>query len=44
MLIALRHLVHDPDHLPDLPAVGEFTQAIGQKPPKECARFFGDMA
>ena len=34
MLIALRHLVHDPDHLPDLPAVGEFTQAIGQKPPK----------
>lgn len=26
--------MHDPDNLPDLPAVHEFTQAIGQKPPK----------
>src|SRR5438445_1643738 len=33
-LITLLHLVHDPDHLPDLPAVAEFTQAIGQKPPR----------
>lgn len=33
-LITLLHLVHDPDRLPDLPAVHEFTQAIGQKPPK----------
>ncbi|HBA39938.1 MAG TPA: hypothetical protein DCZ05_09410 [Deltaproteobacteria bacterium] len=33
-LITLRHLVHDPDKLPNLPAVGEFTQDIGQKPPK----------
>ena len=32
--ITLYHLVHDPDSLPDLPAVQEFTQAIGQKPPK----------
>jgi hypothetical protein len=31
-LITLYHLVHDPDHLPDLPAVHEFEQAIGQKP------------
>ena len=33
-LITLRHLVHDPDNLPDLPAVGEFEQAIGQKAPR----------
>src|SRR4030067_235278 len=33
-LIALRHLVHDPDRLPNLPAVAEFIQEIGQKPPK----------
>jgi hypothetical protein len=33
-LIALRHLVHDPERLPDLPAVAEFVQAIGQRPPK----------
>ncbi|HEY7311756.1 MAG TPA: DUF499 domain-containing protein [Gemmataceae bacterium] len=33
-LITLNHLVQDPDNLPDLPAVHEFTQAIGQKPPR----------
>jgi len=33
-LIALYHLVNDPDNLPDLPAVKEFEQAIGQTPPK----------
>ncbi len=33
-LIALRHLVHDPDKLPNLPAVAEFIQEIGQKPPR----------
>lgn len=33
-LITLRHLVHDPENLPDLPAVAEFMEAIGQKPPK----------
>ena len=33
-LIALYHLVHDPDSLPDLPAVQEFVQTIGQAPPK----------
>lgn len=33
-LITLDHLVQDPDNLPDLPAVHEFTQAIGQKPPR----------
>lgn len=33
-LITLYHLHLDPDHLPDLPAVHEFTQAIGQKPVK----------
>jgi hypothetical protein len=33
-LITLDHLVKDPDNLPDLSAVHEFTQAIGQKPPK----------
>jgi len=32
-LITLRHLVTDPDKLPDLPAVDEFKQAIGQAPP-----------
>ena len=33
-LIALRHLVHDPDRLPDLPAVQEFEAHVGFKPPK----------
>lgn len=33
-LITLRHLVHDPGGLPDLPAVAEFIQGIGQRPPK----------
>ena len=33
-LITLRHIVFDPDKLPDLPAVAEFVQEIGQKPPK----------
>jgi len=33
-LITMRHLVHEPDNLPDLPAVREFTEAIGQMPPK----------
>lgn len=33
-LITMRHLVHDPDKLPDLPAVKEFEQTIGQTPPK----------
>lgn len=33
-LIALRHLVQDPERLPDLPAVAEFIQDIGQRPPK----------
>lgn len=33
-LITMRQLVHDPASLPDLPAVKEFEQAIGQKPPK----------
>lgn len=33
-LITLYHLHLDPDHLPDLPAVHEFTEAIGQKPVK----------
>jgi len=33
-LIALRHLVYEPDTLPNLPAVAEFIQAIGQTPPK----------
>ena len=31
-LLALRHLVHDPDALPDLPAVREFEAHIGSKP------------
>ena len=33
-LITMRHLVHDPDRLPDLPAVEEFIATIGLKPPK----------
>jgi len=33
-LITMRHLVHDPASLPDLPAVKEFEGAIGQTPPK----------
>lgn len=33
-LITMRQLVNDPENLPDLPAVHEFEQAIGQKPPK----------
>lgn len=33
-LITMRHLVHNPDNLPDLPAVKEFEQTIGQPPPK----------
>jgi len=33
-LITLYHLVRDPAHLPDLPAVAEFTQHIGRTPPQ----------
>jgi hypothetical protein len=33
-LITMRHLVTNPDNLPDLPAVQEFTESIGQTPPK----------
>lgn len=33
-LIVLRHLMADPAALPDLPAVAEFREAIGQEPPK----------
>ncbi len=33
-LITLRHLVNDPKNLPDLPAVAEFMEAIGQQPPQ----------
>ena len=33
-LITLRHLVTDPENLPDLPAVDEFREAIGQAPPE----------
>jgi len=33
-LIVHRHLFHDPEHLPDLPAVQEFVQHIGQTPPR----------
>ena len=33
-LIALRHLVHDPDGLPKLPAIEEFQAHIGFRPPK----------
>jgi hypothetical protein len=32
-LITLRHLVNDPKNLPDLPAVAEFIQEIGERPP-----------
>jgi hypothetical protein len=33
-LITLFHLVNDPEHLPDLPAVHEFVTEIGRTPPK----------
>jgi len=33
-LITLRHLVDEPQKLPNLPAVEEFIQAIGHRPPK----------
>ena len=33
-LITLNHLVADPEHLPDLPAVHEFVTEIGMTPPK----------
>jgi uncharacterized protein DUF499 len=33
-LITLLHLVADPPNLPKLPAVAEFVEAIGQRPPK----------
>jgi len=33
-LITLRHLVTDPDNLPDLPAVAEFAKDIGESPSK----------
>ena len=33
-LITMRHLVYDPASLPDLPAVEEFIETIGQTPPK----------
>lgn len=33
-LITLRHIVYDPEALPKLPAVEEFVQEIGIKPPK----------
>lgn len=33
-LITLRHLVHDPEKLPKVPAVEEFIQDIGQRPPR----------
>jgi predicted AAA+ superfamily ATPase len=33
-LITLRHLVYEPNKLPNLPSVGEFIQEIGQNPPK----------
>ena len=33
-LITLRHLVHDPDGLPDLPAIQEFKAHIGFQPPR----------
>jgi len=33
-LITLFHLVNDPEHLPDLPAVHEFVTEIGMTPPK----------
>ena len=33
-LITLRHLVHNPDGLPDLPTIREFEAHLGFKPPK----------
>ncbi len=33
-LITLYHLVHDPERLPDLPAVHEFIEHIGLRPPR----------
>ena len=33
-LITLRHLVHDPDSLPNLPSIQEFEAHIGFKPPR----------
>ena len=33
-LITLYHLVNDPDNLPDLPAVDEFREHIGEHPPQ----------
>ncbi len=33
-LITLWHMAHNPATLPDLPAVAEFVQEIGQKPPQ----------
>ncbi|MGI6139526.1 MAG: DUF499 domain-containing protein [Candidatus Hydrogenedentales bacterium] len=33
-LITMRHLMANPEHLPDLPAVAEFREAIGEEPPK----------
>jgi len=33
-LITLFHLVNDPEHLPDLPAVHEFVTEIGMTPPR----------
>lgn len=33
-LITLLHLVQDPKNLPDLPAVKEFEEAVGQAPPQ----------
>lgn len=33
-LITLRHLVHDPENLPEVPAVSEFEQSVGQDLPQ----------
>ena len=33
-LITMRHLMNNPEGLPELPAVAEFREAIGQAPPK----------
>jgi hypothetical protein len=33
-LITLRHLVYEPEKLPNLPAVAELIQDIGQQPPR----------
>ena len=35
-LVTLYHLASDPARLPDLPAVNEFIQHAGQRPPKAC--------